>query len=92
MVWVNPQDLAPPPPAVVSGQGLQLADIAKPAVEKAPEKTRFAAKYNSSVKEETVAAKIPKNAKLESETSEDGKKGDNAQEPGPRSPGPKRSP
>ncbi len=89
VVWVNPQDVAPPAP-VVSAQGLQLADIAKPKVEQAPDRTRFAAKYNSKVKEETVASKIPKNAKLDSETSEDGKKGDNAQEPAPPAPRPKK--
>lgn len=82
VVWINPQDVAPQVP-VVSGANLQLADIAKPKLEKVPEKTRFASKYNSSVKEETVAAKIPKQAKLESETSEDGQKGDQAKEPGP---------
>lgn len=89
VVWVNPQDLTPQIP-VVSGANLQLADIAKPKVEKVPEKTRFASKYNSSVKEETVAPRIPKNAKLETETSEDGKKGDNAQIPGPPEKAPKK--
>jgi len=89
VVWVNPQG-APPPVPVVSAQGLQLADIAKPKVEQAPDRTRFAARYNSKVKDETVAAKIPKNAKLDSETAEDGKKGDNAQEPAPPAPRPKK--
>ena len=89
VVWVNPQDVMPQIP-VVSGANLQLADIAKPKVEQVPEKTRFASKYNSKVKQETVATKIPKHAKLESETSEDGQKGDEAKEPGPPQPAPKK--
>jgi len=89
VVWVTPQD-QPPAPPVVSGAGLQLADIAKPKVEKVPEKVAFASKYNSSVKEEKVAAKIPKNARLDSETAEDGHKGDNAVEPAPPEKAPKK--
>ncbi|HCU25180.1 MAG TPA: hypothetical protein DF383_09185 [Deltaproteobacteria bacterium] len=80
VVWVNPQDLLPLPPAVVSAANLQIADIAKPKVEKRPDRTHFAAKYNSSVKQESVASKIPPRAKLETESAEDGRQGDNATE------------
>ena len=83
VVWVDAAALPPPPIPVVSGANLQIADIAKPKVEKVPEKTRFASKYNSSVPEETVA-RVPKNARLDSETDDDGKRGDNADLPAPK--------
>jgi TonB family protein len=82
VVWINPQDLLPPPP-VSSGANLPLADIAKPKVEQAPQRPHFASQYNSTVKEETVAKKLPPKAKLNAENSEeDGVKGNNAQIPG----------
>lgn len=84
VVWVDPGSVPPPPVPVVSAQNLQLADIAKPKVEKVPEKTRFASKYNSSVPQETVAAKVPKNARLDAETDDDGKRGDDADVPAPK--------
>lgn len=83
VVWVEPAALPPPPIPVVSGANLQIADIAKPKVEKIPERTRFASKYNSSVPEETVA-KVPKNARLNAETDDDGKRGDNADVAAPK--------
>ncbi len=83
VVWVDPSALPPPPVPVVSANNLQLADIAKPKVQKIPERTRFASKYNSSVPEETVA-RVPKNARLDSETDDDGKRGDNADVPAPK--------
>ncbi len=67
VVFVNPQDILPSKPK----QALELADIAKPKVEKAPKKARFAARYNSSVEEETVAKSIPKRAKADVEVSEE---------------------
>lgn len=84
VVWVDPGSVPPPSVPVVSANNLQLADIAKPKLEKVPERTRFASKYNSSVPDETVAAKIPKNARLDSETDDDGKRGDNADVPAPK--------
>jgi|GEM_PF-1601463 len=87
VVWVQPQAL--PQPAVVPGaaQPMELADIAKPKVEKIPLKPRFKSQYNSSVAQQTVAIKQPKNARPDVETSEeDGKNGDNAKQPGPKAP------
>lgn len=68
VVFVRAQDVLPALP-----QGLELADIAKPAVEEAPDRAHFAAAYNSKVEKETVARKIPKEAKPEVEVSEEPK-------------------
>jgi TonB family protein len=87
VVFVRPEDILPPPP-VVSAQQLELADIAKPKVQKVPKKARFKSQYDSSVKEETVAARVPKKARMEMETSEDdGQKGKTA----PAEPPPEKS-
>ncbi len=67
VVFVNPQDIISNKPQ----QALELADIAKPKIEKAPKKARFAARYNSTVEEETVAKRIPKRAKAEVDVSEE---------------------
>jgi len=86
VVWVQPQAEPPPPAAPAAhAQPMELADIAKPKVEKLPLHPRFASQYNSSVKDQTVAPKVPKKAKMNAETSEeDGQKGDQAKEPGPK--------
>ncbi len=79
VVFVNPQDLLQEP-TQPSGP-MEMADIAKPKVEQAPKKARFASQYNSTVKEETVAKKIPPKAKLKAEVSEEnGNKGQEGQE------------
>jgi TonB family protein len=69
VVFVRPEDVITAPP-----QGLELADLAKPKLEKIPEKARFASPYNSTVKEETVARKIPKNARPDVQVSEEPEK------------------
>jgi TonB family protein len=74
VVWVNPQDVLTQPP-VISAKNLPLADIAKPTAEKIPEKAHFASQYNSSVKEETVAPKLKKDATLQKQTADEGPKG-----------------
>lgn len=70
VVFVKPQDF--PPPAAAP-QNLPLADIAKPKVEQVPDKARVASQYNSKVKEETVARKIPKKADPNTDISDDPK-------------------
>ena len=65
VVFVRPEDVMTAPP-----NGLELADLAKPKNEQAPEKARFASQYNSTVKEETVARKIPKDARPDVQVSE----------------------
>lgn len=85
VIFVNPQDMVAPPPVVSGLQPMELADIAKPKVEKAPARPHFKAAYNSAVKEETTAARIPKKARLNEETAGEGEKGDNAKQPGPKS-------
>jgi hypothetical protein len=52
VVWVKPEFFQNNP--------TEIADIEKPAVEKRPEKSRFAGQYDSTVKEETVARPKPK--------------------------------
>ncbi len=85
VVFIKPEDILPQP-AVVSAAQLELADIAKPKVEKAPPKARFKSQYNSSVPKETVAVRPPKKARMDAETSEEeGTRGDRADLPGPRS-------
>ncbi len=74
VVWIKPEDLVPQVP-IVSGKNLPIADIAKPKVEKVPEKAHFASQYNSSVKEETVSPQLKKNASLKKETADEGPKG-----------------
>lgn len=84
VVFIRPEDMIPPPP-VVSASQLELADIAKPKVEKIPQKARFKSQYNSSVKDETVAPRVPKKARIDAETAEeDGQKGDDAERTGPK--------
>lgn len=65
VVFVNPEAFLPAP-----AKSLPLVDIAKPKVQKRPEKARFASQYDSTVKDETVARKIPKKADPKVEVSE----------------------
>ncbi len=84
VVFVRPEDIITAPPAVNAAQ-LELADIAKPKVEKMPERARFKSQYNSRVDDEKTASRIPKKARLEAETAgEGGKQGDQAKVPGPK--------
>lgn len=61
VVFVESEDILNTP--------LEIADVPKPDVEKVPDKARFASPYNVNVPEETVAPKVPKNAKLAAEKS-----------------------
>jgi len=70
VVFVRPEDILSAPPR----RPMELADIAKPKVQKAPKKARFASQYNSTVPKETVARKVPKKAKVDTEVSEEPKK------------------
>lgn len=65
VVFVNPNDFLPS-----QSKSLPLVDIAKPKVQKRPKKARFASQYDSTVKNETVAKKIPKKADPKKEISE----------------------
>lgn len=47
-------------PVVEKGNVYEIADIAKPAVEKRPKKARFLGMYDSSVDDETIARPSPK--------------------------------
>ena len=69
VVFVNPQDIISPK----SPRALEIADLAKPKVEKVPDRARFGSRYNSSVKEETVARKIPKKARVDVDVSDEKK-------------------
>lgn len=69
VLWVNPQPTLPTQASIPPAG--ELVDIAKPKEEKVPEKARYISQYNSSVKEETVAKKIPKKAKINTEISEE---------------------
>lgn len=71
VVFVKPEDF---PPQTQSPQGLPIADLARPKVEKVPERARVASQYNSSVKEETVARRIPKEARVDVDVSDEPKR------------------
>lgn len=82
VVWVNPQPPTPLPANARAPAG-ELVDIAKPQEEKVPDRARYISQYNSSVKEETVAKKLPRKARVDAETSErDGNRG--SQKPAPQ--------
>ena len=69
VVFVRPEDVLTAPP-----QSLPLVDLAKPANEQAPEKANYVSAYNSKVKEETVARRIPKKARPDVDVSAEPKR------------------
>lgn len=69
VVFVRPEDLVTAPP-----KSLPLVDLARPANETPPEKARFVSPYNSTVKDETVARRIPKKARADVDVSEESKR------------------
>jgi TonB family protein len=65
VVFIRPEDIIPP------SQGLPIADIAKPKIEKVPKRATALSQYNSAVEEETVARRVPKKADVNVDVSED---------------------
>lgn len=75
VVFINPADILPPT-ALKSGRPKEMVDLAKPKVQVPPKNARYISQYDSSVKEETVARKIPKKARVDVDKSENsGRKG-----------------